>query len=541
MNTHSPGGEQSSWRALRFFNLYRVVVSGLLSLLSLLGALPPNAADFDIRLFSISACSYLVLAIGAQVFIERRSLAIRHNVYGLILVDVAVITLLLHASGGVASGFGMLLVVSIAGVCLLASTRAAVSFASLASLAVLAETIFGTFYLNYPLAMYTQAGLLGAAFFGTAILASLMAERARRSEELAARRAVDIESLSELNEHIVQRMRAGILVLDALNRVVLINRAASAMLTADPHCIGLRLQDVSPVLAEACDAWLQEYENRKTPVTTEAQGIDVVVSFTRLGPTEEGGTLVFLEDAAEIRQQAQQLKLVSLGRLTASIAHEIRNPLAAISHAGQLLSESVGLSPQDKRLTRIIDVHSGRVNDIIENVMTIGRREKVISESFPLKPWLDKFVDELVERRRLQAADVLCNWPDDDVVVRADKSQLHQILWNLCENALRYSTRTPLLTFDCDVNRSTRRPVLDVTDTGPGMPDHIAEQVFEPFFTAGTSGTGLGLFIARELCETNQAALVLAEHGSNGCRFRIHFAHPGRQQLSSAQWQTTAH
>lgn len=522
---------RKAWRALGYFNLYRVFVSGLFALLSLLGSLPPNFTKFDIELFSLTACGYLVFAVASQIAIQKRVAPLAYQVNALVLVDTIAIILFMHASGGVRGGFGILLVVSIAGTCLLATWRAAVFFAALATLAVLGETLFGILYLDYEVASYTQAGLLGAAFFGTAILASTLAEQARRSEALAAQRAVDIERLSRLNEHIVQRLRSGILVLDGQYHVVFINESAATMLRVDGIAVGRSLELLAPALAEALSVWLNRRENRKTPLKTAAGSAEVIVSFTHLGDQESGTILVFLEDAAETQQRAQQLKLASLGRLTASIAHEIRNPLGAISHAGQLLAESPQLSREDLRLTEIIAEHSLRMNDIIKNVMLIGRREGTVAESFELRPWLEKFIAELCERRDLTADDLVCNWPDQAIIVRMDKSQLHQVLWNLCENALRYSTRPPLLTFECGLLPTTARPYIDVMDTGPGMSAAAAEQIFEPFFTGTGGGTGLGLYIARELCESNQTSLVLLEHGATGCRFRLHFAHPERQQL----------
>jgi len=416
---------------------------------------------------------------------------------------------------------------------LLASPRAAVGFAALASLAVLGETLYGVLELKYRDASYTQAGLLGAALFGTAILASWLAEQARRSEALAAARARDLQALAELNEHIVQRMRSGIVVLDDALRVLLINQAAVRMLGLRGPSSGLALAQVSPALDGARHAWVARSENRKTPIDLDGRGSQAIVSFTNLGVGIGENTLVFLEDAAETQQRAQQIKLASLGRLTASIAHEIRNPLGAISHAGQLLSESPDLSREDRRLIEIIDEHSKRMNAIIKNVMMIGRRQSAIAESFELKPWLDAFVVELVERHALGTRDVVCDWREPDIIVRMDRSQLHQVLWNLCENALRYSRRTPQLRFACGRDGATGRPWIDIADTGPGMPRTVAEQVFEPFFTSGGVGTGLGLYIARELCEANQATLTLLAHGDGGCTFRILFAHPDRQQLSA--------
>lgn len=522
-----------AWSAMRYFNLYRLVIAGLFAVLSGFGHLPPSVTGFKVSLILWTSLSYLSLAVVLQALVEQRAggLVLLRNAQ--VLLDIVALTLLMHASGGVAGGFGILLVIAVAGACLLASRRAAVAYAALSTLAVLGETVYGLLRLDYSVASYTQAGLLGAVCFATAILASWLADQARRSEALAAARAQDLRTLAEMNEHIVQRMRSGILVLDDAQRVVLMNEAAARMLDVEDPVLQAPLSAVSPALAAARGQWVARSENRKTPLELDARGGQAIVSFANLGVGASGSTLVFLEDAAETQQRAQQIKLASLGRLTASIAHEIRNPLGAVSHAGQLLSESPDLGPEDRRLTQIIGEHSRRMNDIINNVMMIGRRELAVAESFALCPWLTHFIGEFGERRGLGPGDTACDCNDPDIIVRMDRSQLHQVLWNLCENALRYSQRAPLLRFVCGRQPATARPYIDVIDSGPGMSATVAEQVFEPFFTSGGGGTGLGLYIARELCEANQATLALVEHGGSGCTFRILFAHPDRQQLSA--------
>ncbi len=522
-----------TWQALRYFNLYRIIIAALFAVLGWLKRLPPNFTQFDERLLTITAAAYFMVAVLLQFAIESRSRPLGYLRNGQVLLDVTALTLFMHASGGVAGGFGILMVIAIAGACLLASWRSAVFFAALATLAVLGETLFGIAYHHYAKASYTQAGLLGATFFATATLAAILAERARTSERLAAQRALDIEQLSRLNEHIVQRMRSGIVVLDADDRLVLLNDAACRMLKADASAVGRSLPEVSPALEAARVDWWERGENRRTPIALDARGTEALVSFTGLGAAATGSTLAFVEDAAEIHQHAQQIKLASLGRLTASIAHEIRNPLGAISHAGQLLSESPELPAEDRRLTQIIAEHSARMNDIIENVMLIGRRGVAVAESFPLRPWLEAFVGELGERRGLPADAITVTWRARNMVVRMDPSQLRQVLLNLCENALRYSQRAPVLRFECAITSDTGRPYIDLIDTGPGMSAATAIQIFEPFFTGDRGGTGLGLYIARELCEANQATLALLAHDPEGCRFRITFAHPDRQQLSA--------
>ena len=522
--------QHNNWNALRYFNFYRIVIAGVFTILSLTAKLPPNLSDADARLFVGISLGYLVFATGTLFLAEQRGLTYRIQVFGGVLADVLATTLLMHAAGGVTSGVGMLLVVSVAGACLLASGRAAVFFAAVASIAMLGETFFGTLDQGYSRVNYTQAGLLGAACFGTAILASALAERARRSEALAAARALDIAHLSRLNEHIVRRMRAGIMVLDGDGAVVLANDSAAELLGRETRHMRGVLASISTQVEEAYRRWLRSGENPGTTIAGQGS-INALVSFTELDASEpeQHGTLVFLEDAAETRQRVQQLKLASLGRLTASIAHEIRNPLGAISHAGQLLSESPDLGGQDKRLTDIVVQQSQRVNSIIENVMTIGRRHDVVSESFALRPWLEEFCAELADRFELAQGEVVVRCLDSNITVKMDKSQLHQVLWNLSENGLRYATRAPLVGFEAGVFENNGRPFLEVFDSGPGLNDSIADRLFEPFATTESKGTGLGLYIARELCESNQASLQLVER-HQGCRFRIVFAHPGRQQ-----------
>ena len=293
------------------------------------------------------------------------------------------------------------------------------------------------------------------------------------------------------------------------------------------------IDKVCPPLAERYRLWHATSVNSGAPLRSRRGGVDILVSFTGLGLQGTEGSLIFLEDAAATRQRAQQFKLVSLGRLAASIAHEIRNPLGAISHAAQLLSESSEHPDDNRRLTAIIQDHSQRVNAIVDNVLNLSRREASVPESFELSPWLERFVRELSARHALEDGDVLVSVTPADMQIRMDRSQLQQVLWNLCENALRYSRGRPRLELRCGLLVSSQRPFLDVIDHGPGISAQVEDNLFEPFFTTERTGTGLGLYIAAELCEANQASLGLYSNTAEGCCFRINFAPPARQQLAA--------
>jgi two-component system sensor histidine kinase PilS (NtrC family) len=238
---------------------------------------------------------------------------------------------------------------------------------------------------------------------------------------------------------------------------------------------------------------------------------------------------MFLEDAGLLSQKVQQTKLAALGRLSASIAHEIRNPVGALSHASQLLEESPRLSADDRRLIDIIRTNSGRVNEIIENVLQLSRRETSRPELIYLAGWTRDFAAEFSSTLELHEGQVSVT-TSEDVEVRVDPSQLRQIVWNLCENAIKYGSSNGGIAVEIAFGRlpGNRRPYLEVSDCGAGIAEELREQMFEPFATGRSGGTGLGLFISRELCECNRAALVYEARRGGGSVFRIVFADPAR-------------
>ena len=518
-----------AWTALRYFGLYRLILSGFFTVIVWTRQLPPPLGEHDPGVFATAVYGYLLLAILAQIGVEIRPHRFGAHVLGQVLTDTVMLTAMMYASGGVTSGMGMLLLVSIALGSMLTEGRTAFLFAGAASIAVLCEEAYFWFYGNALTANYTQAGFLGSTFFATALLGHALAGRLGASEALAARRGADVTQLERLNEQIVQRLRSGIVVLDALGRVRLANQSAQVLLGLEEPVPSQPLAMLAWDLAQQLDSW-PSHAPPSQLLRTASRGTDLLVSRAELGSGPAAATLVFIEDTAAMRQRAQQLKLASLGRLTASIAHEIRNPLGAISHAAQLLSESNGHTEEDRYLARIIKGHSERVNRIIDNVLTIGHRDRSAPEIFAAKPWLEGFVSEFTARMQVPIEHVLVHTEPEDIDIVMDRSQLHQVLWNLCENGLRYSRGTPALELRCGIKATSETPFLDVIDHGTGIPEDIADSIFEPFVSRNSPGSGLGLYLASELCECNQASLSLHENSVSGCCFRISFAHPQRQQ-----------
>ncbi len=223
----------------------------------------------------------------------------------------------------------------------------------------------------------------------------------------------------------------------------------------------------------------------------------MIPRFSALGSGAEAPVLILLESARAVQEQAQQIKLAALGRLSASIAHEIRNPLAAISHAGQLLNESPALGSEDRKLLDIVQRHGARIDKIVRDVLSLSRRDATTPGVIELGAWLRQATEQYREGRetaaRLQKPEL-----SEDFRVHFDASHLQQILGNLWDNSFEHggdSVRVSL-----GVRRLNRgsAPVLEVADDGPGIPAALHERIFEPFFTTSTRGTGLGLYLARE-------------------------------------------
>ncbi len=524
-----------STQTLRAFLLYRATLAALLLVFALSGTGPAFLGRSAPGVFLASTWLYALVTLGQTLLCCASRPPVRAQCLLAAVADIVFLTLIMYASGGVESGLGMLLAVSIATVGGLVPGRVALLLAALATLTVMGAQIQADLSELFPTTAYTQAGALGAVYFAIAILAQVLSERLRRTEQIATRREIDLANLAELNEYIIQQMQTGVLVLDKTRRIRLLNGAAWQLLGMPDGCQGQPVARVTPSLAAQLTRWVAGGEGRSESFRVLPQGKDLRVAFAPIGSRADAGILVFLEDAAKITEQAQRLKLASLGRLTASIAHEIRNPLGAIGHAGQLLEESSGLGPGERRLIEIIRSNTGRVNEIIENVLRLSRRDRSAPEPIELKPWLERLAGELAQRHGLASAAISVDIAPADTRVSVDPGQLRQVLVNLCENAVHHFDRAiPQLRLRIagGLVREAGGPVLDVCDNGPGIPPEAARQVFEPFFTTRPSGTGLGLYIARELSESNGVRLEHLPTPLEGSCFRMLFPDPRAQGLA---------
>jgi two-component system sensor histidine kinase PilS (NtrC family) len=387
-------------------------------------------------------------------------------------------------------------------------------------------------------AQYASAGLLGAVVFLITTVVQVLRRRIVETEALAEQRGVDLRNLVELNEYIIQHLRESIVVVDGGDQVRLINESATKHLGVTSSAAGLPLVDVFPELSGHLGGWREAgQEPGKSFGSFESADTAARIQphFAPLGRGRNQGVVIFLEDTSLIADRVQQAKLAALGRLSASIAHEIRNPLGALSHAGQLLAESESMGPDDHRLTDIIRVNSKRVSQIVDSVLALSRRDTTRPERLQLKAWTMDFADEFIQTQELYEGAISVSREAQEIEVEMDPTHLHQVLWNLCDNAVKYASATAgaiAVEIDCGHLESSRRPYIEVADRGPGIQADQAEQIFEPFFTVQAGGTGLGLYISRELCERNGASLRYQARENGGSLFRIVFADPSRWQLT---------
>jgi two-component system sensor histidine kinase PilS (NtrC family) len=210
-----------------------------------------------------------------------------------------------------------------------------------------------------------------------------------------------------------------------------------------------------------------------------------------------------------------------------------------MSHAGQLLAESPQLAADDKRLTEIIRTNADRVSTIIDNVLQLSRREPAYPERLSLLLWIEDFRREFCEtmqwpQARLAVEGTTASGAAEEIEVQADAGQLRQVVWNLCDNAIKHAVKDradALIEIRYGRLAPTARPFLEVADRGPGVAPENAERIFEPFFSGERRGTGLGLFLARELAQSSGATLLYEPRPGGGSIFRLVFADPHRWEV----------
>jgi two-component system sensor histidine kinase PilS (NtrC family) len=512
---------EASWRPFQYFNLYRLVLAGLLLLA---GLLPQEWLSSLLHVsftpaYFLLAGSYMLL-VGAGL-LAALLWQCRFNMQLLlqVMLDVGMVAVLMYSGIGVSSGVGVLLLVSLATASLVGRGRLVLFYAALATLATLGVQVSGVMLRGFDPSGIVQAGFLSLGFFATAIVARLFGQRIMVNENLARQRGVSLENQGRISQRIIERMQDGVLVIDGEGVVRQLNPVAADMLGVSA-VLGRPLDEVCEPLATALGGWLGG-DNSLVVEFRAPDGGEWRARFERTA-SSTGEVLAFVEDLGRVKERAQQMKLAALGRLTASIAHEIRNPLSAISHAGELLHEERRGEMQD-RLLKILSDNVARLDRIVADILELGRRDRMQPEPLMLAVFCDSFLDTFIAAGSAPPGVVVMEG-GSDAVLCFDRNHLLQIVWNLTANAVRHARGGPgSVRLAIRSGNDAGWVQLHVIDDGGGVPESARTQIFEPFFTTYHEGTGLGLFIARELAEANGARLELVEDAESG-----HFVLSGR-------------
>ncbi|MDO9597563.1 MAG: HAMP domain-containing sensor histidine kinase [Azoarcus sp.] len=510
------GVDPSRRQSLRYFNLFRLVVAGLF----VVAGRELNLGDEHPNVFVAAAVVYLAAILTLGFPDAARRLGFDRLVTLQVVIDIVLLTAIMWASGGYRSGMPVLMMIVLAGAGLVAEGRMVLFLAAFTTVAVLSENGW-RFIVDGTPGDFLQVGITCMAFFGIAMVARLLALRAKANASLAEERGEALAKQQAVNERIIRDMRDGVIVLGPEGSVRHANPQAIALLGLQ-GMEGLALSDIDPAFAdcrEQCcgtDGRLMRLGPARRLLRCRVVGADCE-------GVAAADALIYLTDFEDIQRQMQQLKLAALGRLTASMAHEIRNPLSAVSQAAELLKEEKR-SDMQARLARIINDNAQRIERMIRDVLALGKREQALPEALPLA----QFVSEVVDaqglckgaERAVYAVDI-----DPALTLAIDRAHLHQILDNLLSNARRHcSGQAGAVSIRAEAVAGGRVR-MHVQDDGPGINDEVRAHLFEPFFTTHPKGTGLGLYIARELAEANDATLELLPDGPGA-----HFVLTGRSR-----------
>lgn len=511
----------SFWRSLEHLNHFRLFLAGFLCLAGLLSEQLLQQRLAHPYLFALTS---LVYFLSAWLFGRpklRRGELFQRLVVRQAIVDIVCLGVLMFLAGGNASGLGLLLMLTLAAVGMLPDTRNVLLWAAVAAIVILAEQTMQAFSGDTSAVGFVRSGLLSLGLFGVALLSNLLAKGTLSAAALAIEKSRQAESFERINERMIQELPYAVMAVGAEGDILQYNAHAEAVLGAR-FFNGCTLRNCAPQLAELWDVWRQGEALPSHPFRIGMDGHRLRARFMELEPSRNEGAVVVLEDMTELESQAQKMKLASLGLLTANLAHEIRNPLSAIRHAAGLLKEDARDEISSK-LTRIIDDNAIRLNGLVEDVLSLNRRDRMNRVEIELPSFLPGFVHEFAQREKLPAG-VISLQMTREAHACFDANHLEQILWNLLRNAWRYCSRQPG-SIRIRLNSGDEYVDVEIINDGPGITADVQSHLFEPFYTTENQGTGLGLYIARELAEANSAALRYIDI-PDGALFRLRCSMP---------------
>ena len=546
------------------YSSYRFIVSSFSMLMVYITVRSDDSSSLPSFLQQTALSFYVLLSlILLGLFYTVGKHMRRQLAFGLAL-DVIILSLLLYTAGEPDLHLTMLYMVVVAASFMLLHASQALIITLLAIIFVIYQQFFYAIANSMNLANLGNALLMSASFLAVGGLSWSISQRLVQLEKVAARHAREAERLDVINQEVISQMVNGVIVIDS-EEVVLANLAAYQLLSIPndrsndndnrPNNKKLKKsksKNLTDFQRQLSQQHLQLFQACLSVATAHSRTfvyeLPALANASIVGklrvdviPLKDDSKLIILEDLRREQANAQQLKLASLGQLTASIAHEIRNPLAAISQASQLLIEDVVESDlgSDKNypsfnstsnsdhlnsdmagnyeLYQMIFMQTKRVNRIIEDVLKLSRQQTANQQTINLAEWIPKFLDDYFKEHDVFLH--LMNQP----LVSFDNNQLEQVLINLINNGLRHSSyNNPHAFVEIDIYCADNDVIIDILDGGSGVSSDDLEHLFNPFFTTEKVGTGLGLYLSQAFCEANHARLLYVPDHKKTC-FRLIF------------------
>lgn len=534
-------------RLWRGFMTARVTLGAVL--LALQGVLYALGQSADALLILVCA-AYLAATLGTRLIERPRRLGptLGPRWLSTIGVDVVTFAVLQYAQGHAGINYTPLLALPVLLAAVLGSLPLAMGTAAGATLLLLAQASLAGLRADADsTSMVAQSALTGAGYFVIAFLASQISARLASEEQRSYRSQMVARVQRQVNALVIESLTDGILVVDAQGLVWAANPAARSLLGRAPV-------DAQSQFSLGGEPLWQELArlNERSFASDEAQHANIVFNLAGTGPqythvrtrmaTTDGGSserlcVMFVQDQREVEARMRTEKLVSMGRMSAAVAHEIRNPLAAIVQANALLDEEV-LDPKLKQLIRMVRQNANRLERIVDEVLNISRVHRRSGETSPSSVQVNSAVQQICldwMQHAGSGSGLVTRLCSGDPAVPFDAEHLRRMLVNLLDNALRYA--------GCGSEAiqvsTTRVPgggvALEVWSYGQPLEPSVERHLFEPFFSSESRSTGLGLYICRELCEGHGAAIGFARKpravGSGtveGNEFRVRFALPPR-------------
>ncbi|WP_142803562.1 nitrogen regulation protein NR(II) [Tepidiphilus sp. J10] len=480
--------------AVRLGDLLRVAVAGVL----LVGGRQMSLGEEWPAAFLWLGVGYFAAAV---VLAALRPMRLRRPgawVTAAALLDVGALTGFMAVSGGFRSGLVPFLYLAVGGAALGVSRRLAAFYASLAALAMLGENLWRTWLGAGPSDAYL-VGLSGAGAFAVALAAQALGERLRRAEESVRAQQQTLAWQREINDRILRELRDGVLVVDDRDVVRYASRPVRLWLGREP--VGERVDAILPGVDRALaraggERW----------VTVQGRRLRCRASV----PYRGGGWLVFVSDLEEVSREFERNKLASLGALVGGVAHEVRNPLAAVVQALELMRGEEDATARETLRAMALD-NAERIERLVEDVLSLGRRQRPRPEVLDLSVWLRQWRREALARLGRGEEEVVLEG-EEGLRIRADPVHLRHILDNLLDNAAHFASRRAGAIRVC-TRAEGERVRLEVCDDGPGPAPQVRERLFEPFVSSRAGGTGLGLYVARTLARANQGEVEWVDAG----------------------------